>query len=111
MPARSTKPPAVRRKPPARKPASKAATAKRRAAPKPKIDLHALGARVINVFGPFGSLVLIEMSAEKAADLFPDGALGAAAPLIVANAVIQDLEVLRERSPELAESALAAVAI
>lgn len=112
MAARSTKPPASSRKAPARKPAAKAAAAKRRrAVAKPRVDLHALGARVVNVFGPFDSRVLIEMSAEKAAQLFPDGALGAAAPLIVANAVLRDIEALRRRSPELADSALAAVAI
>lgn len=77
----------------------------------PSVDLHALGARVVSVFGPFGETVLIQMSAESAARMFPDGALGAAAPAMVLDAILRDIERIRKRDPALADSALAASAV
>lgn len=77
---------------------------------KPKVDLTKLGAHVVSVFGPFNSRVLIEMPAERAMDVFPDG-LGAAAPALVLEAVVRDLERIQRRDPQLAESTLAMSAV
>ena len=76
-----------------------------------KVDLHAHGARVVSVFGPFNSRVLIEMPAEKAAEMFPDGALGAAGPLRVVDATEREIERIRKSAPDLADSAFAASAV
>jgi hypothetical protein len=102
-----------------RAPAAKRATAKpaprkravKKRAPRSTVDLHALGARVISVFGPFNTRVLIEMNAEKAQALFPNGGLIAAARTKVIEAVERDVAVLRKASPALADSGLAATAI
>lgn len=76
-----------------------------------KVDLQKLGARVISVGGPFNCRTLIELRTEQAQEMFPDGALGAAAPSLVVEAVEHDLATLREHAPELADSALAASAV
>lgn len=83
--------------------------AKRRAAA--KVDLHARGARVVSVFGPFASRVLIEMPVSAAVEMFPDGALAAAGPSYVIDAVERDVAAIRERDPQLADSTLAASAL
>lgn len=67
--------------------------------------------RVVSVFGPFQSHVLMEMSADDARKLVPDGALGAAAPSRLIDAVLADLERLRRQDPNLADSALAMTAL
>jgi hypothetical protein len=74
------------------------------------VDLSALGAHVVSVFGPFNSRVLIEMPAEQAEELFPDGLRGAG-PAEVLEAVRGDVEALRRRAPEVADSGLAASAV
>lgn len=71
-------------------------------------DLYALGARVVSVFGPFNSRVLIEMAADTAALMFPGGSFPG--PSGVSDAIARDLEELRQRDSVLAESALAASA-
>lgn len=85
--------------------------AKRRSASKAmEGDLQAMGARVVSVFGPFNSRVLIEMPAEEAAKLFPDG-FGAAAPSRVIEATELELGRIRRRAEDLADSALAGSAV
>ena len=76
----------------------------------PAVDLHALGARVLSVFGPFNSRVLIDMSADTAALMFPSG-FGAAGPSRMLEAAEREIAVLREKSPDLADSALAAMVV
>jgi hypothetical protein len=74
------------------------------------VDLHGLGARVVSVFGPFNSRVLIEMPAEAAEPMFPDG-LGASGRVHVVEAAMREVEAIRERDEELAGSALSASAV
>lgn len=74
------------------------------------IDLHALGARVLSVYGPFNSRVLIDMSADTAAMMFPGG-LGSAGPSRLLEAAERDIASLRRKSPDLADSALAAMVV
>lgn len=50
------------------------------------------------------------MSADDANGMFPGG-LGAAAPAQLLDAILADLEAIRRRAPELADSALAATAV
>lgn len=76
-----------------------------------KPDLQARGAAVVSVFGPFNSRVMIEMSADTATELFPKAALAAAGRSALIDAVERDLAALRERAPEVADSALAATAV
>jgi hypothetical protein len=85
------------------------ATAKPRTKAKPS-DLGERGATVISVYGPFSSRCLVEMSADLANELFPKG-LGVSSRSNVISAAEHDVDKIRERSPELAESALAAAAI
>lgn len=81
-----------------------------RAGGSPVVDLYALGARVVSVYGPFNSLTLIELPTEVAEGLFPDG-LDAAAPSLVVEATERDLARIRKRDRDLADSALAASAV
>lgn len=74
------------------------------------VDLHALGARVLSVFGPFNSRVLIDMSADTAAMMFPNG-FGAAGPSRMLEAAEREIAALRKKSPDLADSALAAMLV
>lgn len=74
------------------------------------MDLHALGARVVSVFGPFGSRTLIEMPTDAAQSMFPDP-LGESARTSVIEAAERDVEAVRERDSALADSALAAAAV
>lgn len=73
-------------------------------------DLFELGARVVSVFGPFNSRVMFEMSSEAASKLFSE-------PLVlcghttVIEAAQRDIESVRKRDAELADSALAASAV
>ena len=78
--------------------------------PKPKVDLHKRGARVVSVYGPFNSRCLIEMDANVAAEFFPLG-LGLSCRTNVISAAEHDVEAIRARDPELADSALAAAAL
>lgn len=75
-----------------------------------KFDLHAAGARVVSVFGPFNSRVMIEMDAETAMGLFPDG-FGAARPSRVIDANEREIESWRGMAAKLADSTFAAMAI
>jgi hypothetical protein len=87
---------------PPRKAASKPA--------KPKVDLHALGARVVSVFGAFNSRVLIEMPASAAEEIFPEP-LSLSARTNVIEAAERDIAAIGERDTELGASALAASAV
>lgn len=66
---------------------------------------------MVSVFGPFDSRVLVEMSTGEAGDLFPDVVLAAAGSSRMVDATERDLERIRKRDPELADSALAASAV
>ena len=67
---------------------------------------------VVSVYGPpDAKWALVEMTVEQAAELVGDEQLAAAAPARVIDAARRDLEALARRSPELAESALAASAV
>jgi hypothetical protein len=74
------------------------------------IDLHALGARVVSVFGPFNSRVLIEMSAEAAQPMFLES-FAESGRMSVIEAAEREVEAIRKRDTDLADSALAASAI
>ena len=76
----------------------------------PAVDLRALGARVVSVYGPFNSRVLIEMPADKAAGLFPEP-LGACGLAVVLDGVVRDLEAIAAVDEALAGSGLAGVAM
>jgi hypothetical protein len=78
--------------------------------PAPKIDLYEMGARVLNVFGPFGSRTLVEIPTETAADLFPDP-LFASSRTGVVEAVERDIAEISRLDQGLAESGLAATAV
>ncbi len=82
--------------------------ARRRAAAKPKTGLHERGARVVSVFGAFGSSTMVEMPATLAAELFGDRPLGDCSPTGVVDAVTRDLAALPEN---LRTSGLATVAL
>jgi hypothetical protein len=73
-------------------------------------DLHERGARVLSVFGPFGSRTLVEMPTEVAQELFPDG-LGLSGRMDVIEAAERDIAVIGEKDEALARSALAASAV
>lgn len=75
-----------------------------------KCDLKALGARVVSVFGPFKNRVLIEMDAERAMEMFPDG-LGDARPSRMIDATEGEIESWRTVAPKVAASAYAAAAV
>lgn len=75
-----------------------------------KFDLKELGARVVSVFGAFNNRVLIEMDAERAMDLAPEG-LGAYRPARVINAIETEIESWRRIAPKVADSTYAATAI
>jgi hypothetical protein len=95
----------VPRKPPDHKPAPR-----RKAASAKAPDLYALGARVVSVFGPFNNHVLIEMPASVAKTMFPEP-FAASARTSVIEAAMHDMEAIRMRDAELADSALAASAV
>lgn len=71
---------------------------------------HARGARVVSVFGPFGSRTLVDMPTGLAVDLF-EVPLGEAARTDVIDAALREVAGVRSRDPELADSALAASAV
>lgn len=74
------------------------------------VDLHALGARVVSVFGAFNSRVLVEMSAEAAQPMFPEP-FSESGRLAVVEAAEREVAAIRQRDPGLADSALAASAV
>ena len=107
MAERKTKPEATA------KPRAKATVCKSgacRRATTTQIDLRALGARVVSVFGPFDSRALIELPTAAAESLFSDP-LAECGRTNVADSVARDLEEIKTRMPALAESALAATAL
>lgn len=88
---------------------------RKRTARKPKpaevdVDLHELGARVLSIFGPYGSRALIEMPTTLAATLFPEP-LSQSSRTGLIEAVERDVEELAKVDPALAGSALAATAL
>lgn len=103
--------PAPRKRAPAKKPPPKPPVVEAEApeADEPELDLHALGARVVSVFGPFGSRVLIEMSTGLAERLFTEP-LAQASRTELITAVERDIKDLEDRAPGLGigKSALAA---
>ncbi len=81
------------------------------AASKPQsIDLYALGARVVSVFGAFQSRVMIEMAAEAAQGMFPEP-FSESGRRSVIDAAEREVEAIRDRDSDLADSALAASAV
>jgi hypothetical protein len=71
-------------------------------------DLHDRGARVVSVFGPFGSRVLVDMPVGLASELFEDDPLGECAPHNVIDSIQRGLD---DMPPAVAGSALAAMAL
>lgn len=67
--------------------------------------------RVVSVFGSHRERALIEMSAEQAAEFVPDGQLAAAGPSRCVDATLAEVDRIRQRDANLADSALAASAI
>lgn len=76
----------------------------------PKLSLESHPCRLVSVFGPFGSKALVEMPMTWVENIFKKIGMppGPARAII---AVEQDIEELRARAPELAESGLAATAL
>ena len=72
-------------------------------------DLADLGARVVSVYGPFGSRTMVTMTTELANRLFPQG-LEASGRSDTVDAVERALEKIRERDPDLADGPYAASA-
>lgn len=70
-----------------------------------------MAGRVLSVYGPFNSRVLVEMSADDAARLFPDVDLGSVGRAEAIEAVERDLAGIRERDADVADSATAAAAM
>lgn len=108
------KPASRKAKAPAKAPAKAAARKPQKRAVKLDLpegfDLGELGARVISVFGPFNSRVLIELSADLAMRLFAEP-LERSSRTTVIEAAMRDVQAIRKRDPELAKSALAAAAV
>jgi hypothetical protein len=73
------------------------------------VDLHALGARVVSVFGPFAAKTLILLPTDKAAAMFPDP-LALSGVAAVTEAIARDLAEIAKHAPDLADSTLAATA-
>lgn len=71
-------------------------------------NLYDDGARVVSVFGPFASRVLVEMPASVAEGLFDGQPLGDCAPGNVVDAIARDIEPM---PGTLSSSAIAAVAL
>lgn len=76
----------------------------------PIVDLYALGGRVRTV-SMDNERVLIELPLNTARRLFSHGVLDNAGPQRIQAAVERELESIRRRSPDLADSALAASAM
>jgi hypothetical protein len=93
-----------------RAPRTKPASKSRKAAPQVDLDLHELGARVLSVFGPFGSRVLLEMPTDVAAAMFPEP-LSQSSRTGLIEAVERDVAQLAKRDRAIAGSALAAAAV
>lgn len=64
---------------------------------------------LVGVFGPFGNRALVELSTEDARRLVDEGELEPQ-PAFLLDAVAGELDALRVRAPELADSALAGAA-
>ena len=64
--------------------------------------------RVVGIFGPFGSRVLVEMTADQAHELFPEEAF--AGPAEVSEAVARDVAAMARVDKAIAESGHAATA-
>lgn len=77
---------------------------------KKPVDLYALGARVVSVFGPFASRVLIEMPLDKAAEMFPQPVAVSGRSSLV-EGVERDLALLAKRDSDVSKTALAATAL
>jgi hypothetical protein len=93
----------------ARKARAKRSRRKKERAPERVLASLVKRASVVSVGGPFNARSLIELPTEIAAEILGD-AFFSAGPTNVTEAVARDLDKLRERSPELAESTLAATA-
>lgn len=76
---------------------------------KAPMDLHARGARVISVFGPFASRTLVEMPTELANELFVEP-LSRSGRTNVIESVERGVAEIRKVDPRLADSVLAATA-
>lgn len=64
--------------------------------------------RVVSIFGPYGSRVLVEMTADQAREFFPEEAF--AGPAEVSEAVARDVAAMARRDRSIAESGHAATA-
>jgi hypothetical protein len=98
---------------PKRFPTKAALLAAIKAAP-PVVDLDPSlfeGARVISVYGPFGSRTMIDIATTQAEKIFEGQPLTAHSRTHTVDAVERDLADIRKRDPELAESALATAAL
>lgn len=109
--ARTPKSPPAKAPKKTKAPAQPKKPARRRAPAQRKVNLHAQGARVLSIFGPFESRVMVELPAKLAAELFPKPALAQAGRSHTIDAVERQMASLRERAPDLADSALAAAAL
>lgn len=65
---------------------------------------------LVGVFGPFGKRALVEVSADVASTLVAEEIIDPA-PVFIIDATLRDLDALRERDPELADSALGMTAL
>lgn len=101
--------PAARKvtKPVKRKPAKRKPTAKKTPVTG---DLHSLGARVISIFGIFGSRTLIELPTSVAEQLFPEPLILSGRTDVITGAE-RDVAAIKRRDKALGESGLARAAV
>jgi hypothetical protein len=76
----------------------------------PDFDAYELGARALAVCGPFGNMTVIAVPTEVAEHWFPIG-LAQSGRTDPVTAVELDLDTIRKKAPELAESGTAATAL
>jgi len=69
------------------------------------------GYRLVSVFGPFNAYALVEMSTERAVELFGCPLTSSLSSSVVIDATEAELETIAKRNPALADSALAASAV
>jgi hypothetical protein len=90
-------------------PKTRRAPAKRRPAKPKQVDLHARGARVVSVFGPFAASALVLMPTKLASELFTEDLAESGATATI-EGLERDLAAIAKRDEALALSTLAGVA-
>jgi hypothetical protein len=109
--ARKRKTPSGRKRKTAPAASRKRKTAPAKATRRRDPPTAANGYRLVSVFGPFNAYALVEMSAERAAELFDCPLTSSLSSSVVIDATEAELKLIAKRNPGLAGSALAASAV